>query len=543
VARTRTQTHFARELHRASGMDRLARGGLAALACLFAIACSQTNRNSFVRTSSSVTALTHVRVIDGTGRPAADDQTLVIQNGRITAVGRSSAVKIPQDARIRDLTGQTALPGLVGMHEHLFYQIERPGSSPLITSAPDAFAKLYLAAGVTTIRTAGTVDLAGDLRIKQQIDAEDAPGPKIDVTGPYLNAVGNAPSPEAIAHQVESAADEGATSFKAYTSLRSAELKAAIEAVHKRGLRITGHLCAVGYREAIALGIDNIEHGIIFDTDLFSGKQRDQCPTQNDLFGEVMQLNVSDAAIQQVIAELVRHGVAVTSTLAVIESYTGRDHVIDPHIPDLLASRLRGPYRAGLARWSNPNDGGARAFAQLLHLEMAFERAFVAAGGRLMAGVDPTGWGGTIAGSGDQRELELLVEAGLSPEAAIKVATLNGAGFLHKHDLGAIDRGQRADLVVVRGNPSRQIDDVRNVEMVMKDGVEYDPAALTRSVAGSIGAYDFTALLRWPANAIMALLLVVVAIYISRMGRRRARRHYRDIWSVEGLPRNDRKVS
>jgi hypothetical protein len=363
-----------------------------------------------------------------------------------------------------------------------------------------------------------------------------APGPTIDITGPYLNAVGGRPTPEAVAQEVERAADEGATSFKAYTTLRSAELKAAIEAAHKRGTRVTGHLCAVGYREAAALGIDNIEHGIIFDTDLYSGKKPDQCPEQSDLFGAVMRMSVTDPEIQRTIGDLVRHGVAITSTLAVIESYTGRDKVIDPRIPELLASRLRDPYRAGLKRWSNPKDDWSRSWAQLLHLEMAFERAFVAAGGRLMAGVDPTGWGGTIAGSGDQRELELLVEAGFSPEAAIKVATQNGAGFLGKRDIGTLDRGQRADLFIVRGNPSTRIGDVRNVEMVMKDGVGYDPAALTESAAGSIGAYDFRLLLRWPANAIMAFLLVVLALYISRMGRG-PRRHYRNPWSVEGLGR------
>jgi hypothetical protein len=255
-------------------------------------------------------------------------------------------------------------------------------------------------------------------------------------------------------------------------------------------------------------------------------------------------MNVTDAAIQQTIGELVRRGVAITSTLALIESYTGRDHVIDPHIPELLSSRLREPYRSGLKRWSNPNDDRARAWAQLLHLEMQFERAFVGAGGRLMAGVDPAGWGGTIAGSGDQRELELLVEAGFSPEAAIKIATLNGAGFLHKHEIGTIDRGQQADLVIVRGNPALKIGDVRNVEMVMKDGVGYDPAALTDSAAASIGAYDVRLLLRWPVNAILAFLLFVLALLISRMGRGRpARRHYRDPWNVKGLPKYERKVS
>jgi len=522
-------------------MDRRGRGVAAALTLLTAIACGEKHPVKFTSLTAPVIALTHTRVVDGTGRPARDDQTLIVQGGKIAAIGKSGAVEIPKGARIRDLTGKTVLPGLVGMHEHLFYQIEREGSSPLVTSVPEAFAKLYLAAGVTTIRTAGTADFDGDLRVAQQIETGAQPGPAIDVTGPYLNAIGEKPSPDKVAQAVESAADQGATSFKAYTSLRSAELKAAIETAHKRGLRVTGHLCAVGYREAAALGIDNIEHGIILDTELYSGKKPDECPSQSDVLGEVMQMNVSDAAIQRTINDLVRRGVAVTSTLAVFESFTGRDHVIDPQIPALLASRLRTPFQAALKRQSDSKDDRRRSWAQLLHLEMAFERAFVAAGGRLMAGVDPTGWGGVIAGSGDQRELELLVEAGLTPEAAIKVATLNGATFLHKHETGTIDRDHRADLIIVRGDPTAHIGDIRNVEIVMKEGVGYDPAALRDSVTGSVGAYDFRLLLRWPANAIMGVLLLILAMQISRMGRRRGRHYYGDPWNIKGLPKHERK--
>jgi imidazolonepropionase-like amidohydrolase len=498
---------------------------------------------SFTSLKAPLIVLTHARVIDGTGRPARDDQTIVVRDGRIAAIGKSSAIETPKGARIRDLTGKTVLPGLVGMHEHLFYQIEREGSTPLVTTAPEAFAKLYLAAGVTTIRTAGTIDLDGDLRVKQQIEIGAQPGPDIELTGPYLNAIGTSPSPDKIAQAVESAADQGATSLKANTSLRSAELKAAIETAHKRGMRITGHLCAVGYHEAAALGIDNIEHGIIFDTDLYSKKKTDSCPAQNDLFGDVTRMSVNDAAIQRAIADLVRHGVAVTSTLAVVESHTGRDHSIDPGIPELLASRLRRPYQAALKRWSKPSDEEARSWGHLLQLEMAFERAFVAAGGRLMAGVDPTGWGGTIAGSGDQRELELLVEAGLSPEAAVKVATSNGATFLHKHEIGTIDHDQQADLIVVRGNPSAHISDVRNVEVVMKEGIGYDPTVLRDSVAGSIGAYDVRLLLRWPANAIVAAFILFLAMRVSRMKLRRPRNQYGDPWNIKGLPAHQRKVS
>jgi hypothetical protein len=174
---------------------------------------------------------------------------------------------------------------------------------------------------------------------------------------------------------------------------------------------------------------------------------------------------------------------------------------------------------------------------------MEFERAFVGAGGRLMAGVDPAGWGGIVAGSGDQRELELLVEAGFSPEAALRVATLNGATFLHKHEVGTIDRDHRADLFVVRGDPSAHISDIRNVELVMKEGIGYDPAALKDSVAGSVGAYDVRTLLRWPGNAILMALLLILAMLLSRIGRRRGRHYYGDPWNVKGLPKHERKVS
>jgi hypothetical protein len=124
------------------------------------------------------------------------------------------------------------------------------------------------------------------------------------------------------------------------------------------------------------------------------------------------------------------------------------------------------------------------------------------------------------------------------------VATLNGASFLHKHEIGTIDRGRQADLVIVRGNPASRIADVRNVEMVVKEGVGYDPAMLVNAAAGSIGAYDLKLLLRWPANAIVALLLLLLAVQINKMGgRRAARKYYRNVWSVEGLNSSSRKAS
>ena len=458
-------------------------------------------------------------------RPVARaDQTVIIREGTIATLGPTSTVDIPRGAHVLDLHRPHRAAGLVGMHEHLFYQLHAPASQPTMLQAQAAFAKLYLAAGVTTIRTAGTGDLAGDLRIKRLIDAGREPGPTIHVSGPYLHALGKTPSPDEIARQVNAAADKGATSFKAYTTLRAAELKAAIDAAHARGLVVTGHLCAVGYREAAELGIDNIEHGLVFDTEFYSGKQPDQCPNQSAVWGELLGMDVTHSEIQRLISDLVRRRVFVTSTLAVIESFTARRDVIDPQVPTLLSWRLRKAYHAAHEAWSDPDSDASRGWQRLLRKEMQFERAFVAAGGRLIAGVDPTGWGGVIAGTGDLRQLELLVEAGLSAEAAIEIATSNGASLLGDSDIGTLATGKRADLLIVRGDPAATISDVRNVEMVFKHGVGYDPARLIAATLGTLGGIEFARLLRWPLNALVAVgLFLFAGLAVSRRSRSAAR--------------------
>lgn len=442
------------------------------------------HRSQFVRVDASTFALTHVRVIDGTSPDTREDQTVVIRGGRIASLGPSTNASVDAGTPVLDLSGRSVIPGLIGMHDHLFYQLESSTAPAMVVPAQAAFAKLYLASGVTTIRTAGAVDFDGDRRAKRAIDDGKEPGPHIHLTGPYLNAVGPVPDPAAIASQVETAAANGATSFKAYTSLRLPELQAAIDAAHRLGLRVTGHLCAIGFREAAAAGIDNLEHGLLVDTEFYPKKSPGVCPDQGPVLGDLLNRDITDVEIQQTIETLVQHRVAVTSTLAVFESFAG---AVEPRLETLLAASLRNVYREQRERRSVPQGEYQRSFAKLLKKEMEFERAFVAAGGHLMAGVDTTGWGGIVAGFGDQRQLELLVDAGFTPVEAIKIATVNGASFLGEPDLGTIAVGQRADLVVVRGNPSERISDVRSVELVIKDGVGYDPVALIDAAQGMIG--------------------------------------------------------
>lgn len=484
-----------------------------------AVAVGCDTSRPFVRPLPPAVALLHARIIDGTGSPAREDQTLVIEQGRITAAGIGGQVRLPQGIATLDLAGRTVMPGLVGMHEHLFYELESPSSGHRVVNAQSAFARLYLASGVTTIRTAGTVDFDGDARLKARIDAGQEPGPTIHLTGPYLSAMDGAPEPERIARTVEAQADRGATSIKAYTTLRPAELKAAVTAAHARGVRVIGHLCAVGFREAAALGIDTLEHGLAVDTEFFSAKRPDECPEQGAVVSELARMDVSDAEIQQTLATLVRRGVSVTSTLAIFESFTGRESSQDPQLPELLAPPLRKEYLSARSFWSDPANPTARMWAAMLSREMEFERQFVAAGGRLLAGVDPTGWGGVVAGLGDARELELLVEAGFTPEGAIRVATSNGATALGESDrIGTVEPGKQADLVVVRGNPAARMSDVRQVEMVVKNGVAYDPAALKAATTGAIGAMDLWQTLRRPVQLTLAVLAVMIVVRVGRVG-------------------------
>src|SRR5215468_7009347 len=327
-------------------------------------------------------------------------------------------------------------------------------------------------------------------------------GPKMHITAPYLEGVG---SFTPVMHTLTGAddarklvnfwADQGATSFKAYMNITRDELRAAVEEAHKRGLKVTGHLCSIGFREAAELGIDNLEHGIFPDSEFVPNKQPDKCPGAA-VSQSLRTLDIKGEAVQETIKTLVAKNVAITSTLPVFEASAP------------LSSAQAGPTTIGSPsallnqRMLNVMNNDARVRyltarsrvaanspqADLVRKDMDFERAFVAAGGLLLAGLDPTGNGGVVAGFGDLREVELLVEAGFTPVEAIKIATFNGAKFLGEDArIGSIALGKQADLMIVKGNPAAKINDIEKVEIVFKDGVGYDSEKLIQSVQGLVG--------------------------------------------------------
>jgi imidazolonepropionase-like amidohydrolase len=453
----------------------------------------------FVKLDAPLVALTHVRVIDGTGAGARQDQTVMIFKGKISALGDAASVSVPSEAKVLDLRGYSVIPGLVGMHDHMFY----PMGDVIFAEMGFSFPRLYLAGGVTTIRTTGSLEPYADLEIKKKIDAGGMPGPKIHVTGPYLEGAGSwavqlhqLTGPEDATKTVNYWLDEGVDNFKAYMFITPAELAAAVTAAHKRGAKVTGHLCSIGFREAASLGIDNLEHGLVVDTEFFPSKKPGECPDEPKDAELISQLEIATGPVHDMIVDLIQHHVAVTSTLPVFEmgSFAGRPtvqkRVLDALSPDartsLLANRLRSSDANHLRQvYGRDSSPWGPAFKK----EMEFEYAFSKAGGLLLAGLDPTGMGGVIAGFGDQREVELLVEAGFTPAEAIHIATANGAQFLGELDrIGTIAVGKQADLVVIKGDPSQRIDDIENVETVFKDGIGYDSAKLIESVRGVVGS-------------------------------------------------------
>jgi imidazolonepropionase-like amidohydrolase len=444
---------------------------------------------SYVRFDTSVFALTNVRVIDGTGAAARENQTLVVRDGRIAALGPAASTPTPANAQTIDLAGKTIMPGLVMVHEHLYY----PVGAGTYANLTESFSRLYLAGGVTSMRTGGNMNGFAELLVAKAIARGEKPGPFIDATAPYLEGPGMGFNQVVPLRDTTDArtlvaywADQGATSFKAYMNVSRDELRVAAREAHARGLKITGHLCSVTYREAADAGIDDLEHGFFAMNDFVPNKPLDKCVGRGGAATQSMAtLDPKSAEVQTLFRHLIERKVAVTSTLAIFETFTpGRPL---PAGLDVLLPQLREEYeRRHAATQRNTQSPYLRAFAK----GMEFERAFVKAGGTLIAGTDPTGGGGLVPGFSNQRALELLVEAGFTPLEAIRIGTLNGAQYLGRGTLtGSLEVGKLADLVVLDGNPAATIADVRTVRWVFRQGVGYDPKALIESVRGKAGLW------------------------------------------------------
>jgi imidazolonepropionase-like amidohydrolase len=446
------------------------------------------NVRQYVAIDTPTVVLTHVRVIDGTGAPPRENQSIVVRDGQIAALGDAASIQQPAGAQVLDLTGKSVIPGLVMMHEHLYY----PTGPGVYGNLSESFTRLYLAGGVTSMRTGGNSNGYGEINIAGEIARGEKPGPWMDATAPYLQGPGLGVTQMYELKNAEDArrmtsfwADAGATSFKAYMNITRAELRAAIAEAHRRGLKITGHLCSVTYHEAAADGIDDLEHGFFVATDFVPGKKPDVCPGQMPGMNALAAVDPGSAQFKTLVVDLVAHHVALTSTLTVFETFTpGQPEPPGLDVLDPILKQEFDKFRESVQAKKES------IFVGLFAKERAMELQFVRAGGLLLAGTDPTGAGGVIPGYSDQRQIELLVGGGFTPLEAIRICTLNGATYLGRANrIGSIAVGKQADLVVISGNPAENVSDIRKVEMVFKQGIAYDPARLIASVKGKVGLF------------------------------------------------------
>jgi len=387
---------------------------------------------------TSVIAIVGATLIDGTGGPVVSDSVVVIRGDRIVAVGKRDAVGVQKGAELVDAKGLTLVPGLIDSHFHI--------------DGDDSLPALYLSHGVTSLRDPG-----------QWIEAyaaarnASAPIPRLFLCGPHLDSPPPAyPADSFIVRDAEETrlavnrfVDDGASAIKVYYRLPLALVKVAIETAHARGVPVMGHLEIVDARDAIRAGIDGIEHATSFGTALLplreAEKYRQSVLADNNARREgrykvwnAINLNTLQAAA--LFKLIVDRGVVVSPTLAVFERQRGDKDTSDVHV---------------------------RAFKQM----EAFVGLAKKAGAKIVVGSHSDvphaqrGWA-------YQRELELLVESGLTPMEALVAGTMENARYFHIADrLGSIETGKLADLVLVDGDPLKDISNMRRIKRVMLNGV------------------------------------------------------------------------
>jgi imidazolonepropionase-like amidohydrolase len=442
----------------------------------------------FITDSAEITALVDATVIDGTGSPARSHQTVIITRGLISQTGKTSDIQIPQGAKIINCGGKTLIPGLVMLHEHFYYTILLDQLFN-VQEMPYSFPRMYLAGGATTIRTAGCIEPQTDLSIQRMIRGGTMIGPDMDVTAPYIERKGwDIPSMFLIRDSAEAAtmasfwADRGCTSFKMYTHATVEDLIATVRVAHQRGLKVTGHIGTITYREAAEAGIDDLEHGFLVAAD-FDHQRKGHEYNEPREFQALINLDVNSPEMKSLIQLLVAKHVAVTSTLPVFAPSTNGELVLGGGEKALIPPALDS-VRARWQRRQNKDSILARLFSK----GIAWEKQFFDAGGLLVCGTDPTGSGRVLPGYGSRTEIEFLVQGGFSVAQAIQVATLNGAKYLGRDKMiGSIETGKRADIVLLDGDLDANIHNIRNTEIVFKQGIGYDSRKIFESVTGHVG--------------------------------------------------------
>jgi hypothetical protein len=432
----------------------------------------------YIRYHEELLAFTNATIVDGTGKSIKQNQTLIIENGVFKKVGDSAEVQIPLNAKIINLKGKTIIPGIVGMHNHLHI--------PRFPDVGETAAKLYLASGVTTIQTCGAAAPYIELELSKRIKDDKQVGPEIIPSAPFITGQGGNPNmiiPRNTRHLKDTMKhwlSQGVKWFKVYRNTSPDDLKTIIEVAHKNKAKVRGHLCSVTFEEASKLGIDGIEHGLNSSSDFRKNKDYGEC---NGGRGYMDDLIIDSPKVKQLQQLMIDNKVFLTSTLSIYEASVPTRAYADERSLKVMSSFLREQYKKRRASFDKEMDDTTREkrFKKI----MQFEYQYYKMGGLLGAGVDAGRH--VLPGFGDQRNYQLLIEAGFSTEEVIQIMTGNGAKALERTDIGTIQVGKRADFVILKGNLEKDATIIKNVEIVFKKGIGYDPERILNSLTGKFG--------------------------------------------------------
>lgn len=403
-------------------------------------------------------AFVNATIIDGQGGPPLNKGSVVIDSSRIVAVGKSDEVNIPPTARLIDVSGKSLLPGLADMHVHLMggwdgVSVDMLGYQRYLNAA------LY--AGVTTVLDTGNV-MPYILQMRNEINTGRINGPRIFSVGSLIDGPDTVWPPIAtvMASKQQAAGivklldRAGVDAYKVYSGLSIPQVGAVVTAAKETSKPVIADLWQ-------------------------RNGSYDLTTTGIDAYGHIPNRHIESIELEAV----VKNDTAFITTLAVKESFSRRRNIdlafLDhPLIADTVVPKLDSAFRRHATKeLSEQEQAFAEHYGQGLDNSMANADLLNKAGVMLVAGTDAP-YPGVLLGEGIHRELELLVQAGLSPLQAISAATSNAARLLGQDDWGTIAAGKRADLVVVDGRPDRHISDTRNIEMVIREGAIINRDAL-----------------------------------------------------------------
>jgi imidazolonepropionase-like amidohydrolase len=418
-------------------------------------------------------------MIDGTGTEPKEDWDVIVCDGKISDIGQN--LSIPDEAKVIDLSGLTILPGLIDMHGHLYVN---QGNSIVNQRA---YLNLFLAGGVTTIYSPGEFDAEGTIELQKQISLLKTNGPDILTAGPYFD---HAPSQIPWIKGVNSIEElefqfnlwkDKIDGIKVYTRITETELGRLTKLADKYDLPVTGHLGSITASKAIDLGIDGIEHGIIGMPEFF-----EENFDLSSIACQDADLDLENPETESLIQKVIENQVYITPTIVTLTMLSSSYEPVTEWqkyvSEDILASL------SGLNKMVQDNQQIQNCLPNAVAKQNVMVYEIHRRGGLIVTGTDPV-VPMLTPGFALHREMELLVEAGLSPMDAIQAATLNAALSLRKEDeFGSIEIGKKANFVVVNGDPSKNISDIGNTIMVIKDGVQHDPAILRKSSLGKIGS-------------------------------------------------------